>query len=57
MPAEQRAAFFAQRGQGLPAGRIGAPEEVASTIHLALRNGFITGAILDVDGGARWKFN
>ncbi|MCA9100014.1 MAG: SDR family oxidoreductase, partial [Planctomycetales bacterium] len=34
------------------AGRPGRPEEVAEAILLTLTNEFMTGAVVDVDGGA-----
>lgn len=52
MPGEARASMFAAAAGKLPAGRIGAPEDVAQAILLAAANPFITGATLDVDGGA-----
>ena len=39
----------------LPVGRIGRPEEVAQAVVMLMTNGFITGAIIDCDGGARVK--
>ncbi|GIJ46819.1 short chain dehydrogenase [Virgisporangium aliadipatigenens] len=37
----------------LPAGRVGRPEEVAEAFLAVLRNGFLTGETLHVDGGHR----
>ena len=48
---EQRLAMFAKAGQGLPVGRVGQAEEVASGYVLAMENGFMTGAVVDIDGG------
>jgi NAD(P)-dependent dehydrogenase (short-subunit alcohol dehydrogenase family) len=53
MPADQRAGFFAATAQKLPAGRIGAPDDIASVILLTITNPFLTGALIDIDGGAR----
>ncbi|NEX61249.1 SDR family oxidoreductase [Noviherbaspirillum galbum] len=53
MPAEAKAGMFAGAAKSLPAGRTGTPEDIAAAIVYLLGNGFTTGAILDVDGGAR----
>jgi NAD(P)-dependent dehydrogenase (short-subunit alcohol dehydrogenase family) len=39
--------------EGLPLGRIGAPEEIAATIAFLLSSGaaYITGTVIRVDGG------
>ena len=37
----------------LPAGRVGAAEDIAAAIWLLLTNGFVTGIVLPVDGGHR----
>jgi NAD(P)-dependent dehydrogenase (short-subunit alcohol dehydrogenase family) len=36
-------------------GRVGQPGEVAQAIIMLMDNGFMTGAIIDCDGGARVK--
>jgi NAD(P)-dependent dehydrogenase (short-subunit alcohol dehydrogenase family) len=46
----QRAAILAS-GARLPVGRIGRPEEVAAAVIFLMSNGFVTGAILPIDGG------
>lgn len=48
---EQRLAMFAKAGGALPVGRVGQAEEVAAGYVLAMENGFITGSVIDVDGG------
>ncbi|MBD8094366.1 SDR family oxidoreductase [Pseudomonas fluorescens] len=48
---EQRLAMFAKAGTALPVGRVGQAEEVAAGYVLAMENGFVTGAVLDIDGG------
>lgn len=48
---EQRLAMFAKAGEALPVGRVGQAEEVAAGYVLAMENGFITGSVIDVDGG------
>ncbi len=37
----------------LPAGRIGKPSDIADAIRFVMRNGFVTGTVLHVDGGHR----
>lgn len=46
-----RTALFERIGAGLPVGRVGRAEEIAAVYLLAMRNGFMTGAVLDVEGG------
>lgn len=41
-------------GARLPVGRIGRPEEVAAAVIFLMSNGFVTGAVLPIDGGAVW---
>jgi len=53
MPDDQRRAMFDRIGGAIPAGRIGQAEDVAHAIWLLLTNEFVTGAVLDVDGGHR----
>jgi NAD(P)-dependent dehydrogenase (short-subunit alcohol dehydrogenase family) len=51
MDEEQKSAFFKQMGGQLPVGRVGKPEEVAHVIETVLDNNYITGSVIDVDGG------
>jgi NAD(P)-dependent dehydrogenase (short-subunit alcohol dehydrogenase family) len=55
MPKERKEAFFAQIARDLPVKRIGRPQEVAQAVLFLITNEFITGAVLDVDGGARLR--
>lgn len=50
---EARAGFLESTGAALPVGRVGTPEDVALTVEYAVRNGYLTGTVLTVDGGAR----
>ncbi|WP_085657006.1 SDR family oxidoreductase [Pseudomonas sp. B11(2017)] len=51
MDESQRAAMFARTSAALPVGRIGTPQELADAFTLVMENGFISGSIIDVDGG------
>jgi NAD(P)-dependent dehydrogenase (short-subunit alcohol dehydrogenase family) len=35
----------------LPTGRVGTPEDIARVALMLMKNSFITGVVLDVDGG------
>ncbi|MBB3196259.1 SDR family oxidoreductase [Roseateles terrae] len=52
MTPEARGAMLDRASQSLPVGRAGRPEDVAQVYLLAIDNPFMTGAVLDVDGGA-----
>lgn len=54
-PAEQRKAMLEKEAQSLPVGRIGQPVDVAMAVALLIANDFMTGAIIDCDGGATVK--
>jgi len=54
-PEAERRQLLDREAKALPVGRIGKPEEVAQTIVMLMSNGFITGAVIDCDGGARVK--
>lgn len=51
MPEELRSRFFESIAEALPAGRIGRPEDVAAAIILLMKGGYMTGTVIDVDGG------
>jgi len=51
VPPDRRAAMFEATGASLPVGRIGRPDEIAEAVLLAATNGYMTGHVLDVDGG------
>ena len=53
MPAEVKAGMFSNAANSLPVGRTGMPDDVAQAIEFLIGNGYTTGALLDVDGGAR----
>ncbi len=48
---DARNATIARVSASLPVGRVGRPEELAQAYIFLMINGFITGAVLDVDGG------
>lgn len=48
---EGRLATMARVGGGLPVGRVGRPEELAAAYLFAMQNGFVTGTVIDADGG------
>jgi NAD(P)-dependent dehydrogenase (short-subunit alcohol dehydrogenase family) len=47
----ERAAMAQRAGSGLPVGRVGQPSELAQAYLMVMQNGFMTGAVVDVDGG------
>ena len=51
MPEAAREAMFNAIAEKLPVGRVGSAEEVAQAVLMLMTNGFITGVVLDVDGG------
>ena len=52
MPAAAKAAMFSGAAAKLPVQRTGTPHDIAEALCLAMNNPFITGTVLDVDGGA-----
>ncbi|MEU5433452.1 SDR family oxidoreductase [Streptomyces sp. NPDC020719] len=53
MDADAKAETFASYAKSTPAGRCGAPEDIADAIAFLIGNSFTTGVVLTVDGGAR----
>jgi NAD(P)-dependent dehydrogenase (short-subunit alcohol dehydrogenase family) len=51
MPEADRKAMAAKAGSGLPVGRVGQTGDLAQAYWLLMSNGFMTGAVVDVDGG------
>lgn len=51
VPEEAREAMYRDTGASLPAGRVGETHEIAQAVLATLTNGYLTGQILDVDGG------
>ncbi len=50
---EEAARRMKERAQAAPVGRPGRPDEVAAVILMLLRNEYVTGSIVDCDGGMR----
>lgn len=50
-PADQKTALFNQIAATSPVGRVGKPEDVADAIAFVVRNGFVTGQVIQCDGG------
>ncbi|HEX9449561.1 MAG TPA: SDR family oxidoreductase [Dongiaceae bacterium] len=54
-PADQKSALFADLAASSPAGRVGQAEDVADAIAFLIGNSFITGQILQCDGGIQLR--
>ncbi len=52
-PEELKSRIFGQIAASVPVRRVGRPEEVADAIVFLAGNDYVTGVILDVDGGMR----
>ncbi len=52
LDASARAAMFTNAASKLPAGRVGRPQDIAAAILTVMTNPYVTGAVIDVDGGA-----
>ncbi|NYZ16231.1 SDR family oxidoreductase [Azospirillum sp. RWY-5-1] len=50
---DAKAATLAAMAKRLPVGRVGQPDDIASAIRFLMRNGFVTGSVLHIDGGHR----
>lgn len=51
VPDEQQQAIFKRVADGLPAGRVGQAEDIADAILFLVTSSFVTGTVLQVDGG------
>jgi NAD(P)-dependent dehydrogenase (short-subunit alcohol dehydrogenase family) len=49
----ERKTYFERMGASLPVGRVAQPEEIADAVRFVVSNQFVTGTVLDVDGGVR----
>lgn len=52
VPADMKQGMFDKAAKTLPAGRVGGPQDVASAIAWVATDGFVTGTVVDVSGGA-----
>ena len=52
MGEEERKVFYEKMGGSLPVGRIGTVDDLAGMMVSITKNSFMTGALVDVDGGA-----
>ena len=50
---DAKAATLEAMAKRLPVGRIGQPDDIANAIRFLMRNGFVTGTVLHVEGGHR----
>ncbi len=53
MSADEKAKSFEEQGKALLVGRVGRPEDIASTVVHLIDNGYTTASNVHVDGGAR----
>ena len=53
LPPAERDAFYSNVGEAMLTGRVGEPDEIAEPHLYLMRDAFITGAVIPVDGGAR----
>lgn len=51
MPEAAREEMYRSTGESLPVGRVGTADEIALAVLSTLNNGYLTGQILDIDGG------
>lgn len=51
VPADAREEMYRSTGESLPVGRVGLPHELADAVMLLMTNTYLTGQVLDVDGG------
>jgi NAD(P)-dependent dehydrogenase (short-subunit alcohol dehydrogenase family) len=51
-PAHMKQAIFARAAEELPARKVGTPADVAAAIVMVATNTFMTGSVVEVDGGA-----
>ncbi len=53
VPGDIKAHYFEQSRASVPVRRVGQPDDVAAAVELLVSNSFMTGTVLEVDGGAR----
>ena len=52
MPEAQREALYESTAALLPVGQVGEPEDIAAVALMLMTNPYITGTVIDVDGGS-----
>jgi NAD(P)-dependent dehydrogenase (short-subunit alcohol dehydrogenase family) len=52
MPEDVRARRFESAAASTTVGRVGTAEEIAAVVVMLMLNDYVTGSVLDVDGGA-----
>lgn len=52
-PVDVKTDLFRQQAETLPVGRVGHAEDVAHALQFLMENTFMTGAIIECDGGLR----
>jgi NAD(P)-dependent dehydrogenase (short-subunit alcohol dehydrogenase family) len=55
LPDQEREKLFSQMAASIPIKRIGRPDDVAQVITMFISNTFLTGIIVDCDGGAHLR--
>jgi NAD(P)-dependent dehydrogenase (short-subunit alcohol dehydrogenase family) len=53
MSEDKKTEMFAAMAARLPSGRIGRVEDIAQAVMFLMKSGFVTGTVVDVDGGHR----
>lgn len=53
MPDGERQAMYESVAKALPVGHVGEPEDIAAVALMLMTNPYITGTVIDVDGGSR----
>ncbi|RFU49715.1 SDR family oxidoreductase [Paraburkholderia sp. DHOC27] len=53
LPEAARTELFEQQARTLPVGRVGRPDDVAHAIRFLMENTFMTGSVIECDGGLR----
>ncbi len=53
LDADARRRTYDAMASAAPVGRVGVPDDIAHAVRMVIENSFITGAIVDVDGGRR----
>lgn len=51
VPEDKREAMYESTGSSLPVGRVGYPQEIGAMVLGILTNGYLTGQVIDIDGG------